>query len=89
MILYTQPECMYCDMLKEKLVDYKFEFDIVNIKENETALFFIKSEGHKTVPQLYHDGVHLNTIPTGMITKEFLLEQITETYPEREESSFS
>jgi glutaredoxin len=43
-------------MLDEKDLKYK----TINIKEDRTALAFIKEQGHKVVPQLYVNNIHIN-----------------------------
>jgi len=74
--LYTQNACPYCDMMKTKLEDWGFTYQVVNIKENKNALMFIKNEGHKTVPQLYWNRTHLNKCDTIDLTKKKLEEAI-------------
>lgn len=57
--VYTQPNCDYCEKAKEWLADHNIPFRIKNIKEDKSALDFIREEGHKTVPQLYTRSVLL------------------------------
>ena len=35
--LYTQPQCMYCDMMKTKLDRWGYRYEVVNIKLDEAA----------------------------------------------------
>jgi len=58
--LYTQPLCPFCDLMKSMLDETNFKYDIINIKEDPTALAFMKEQGHKVVPQLYVGDVHIN-----------------------------
>jgi len=58
--LFTQPQCPFCDIMKQMLDQTGFTYYTVNIKENEDALNFMKDKGHRTVPQLYVDNIHIN-----------------------------
>lgn len=74
--LYTQPNCMYCEMMKSKLDRWGYKYEIVNIKLDEQAkAFIVLDKGHKTVPQLYYGHANVNR---GVDTEEFtqsILEQ--------------
>ena len=75
--LYTQPNCMYCDMMKTKLDRWGYQYEVVNIRLDEAAKSYIKSEGHKTVPQLYYGGTHINpNINTEEYTQSILEQYI-------------
>ena len=74
--LYTQPNCDYCDIMKIKLKEWNYDFDVVNIKENPQALAFLRLNNHRTVPQLYWNKTHLNKVETLEFTKEILEEQL-------------
>lgn len=74
--LYTQTDCVFCEIMKSKLNDWGCTYQVVNIKENKNALNFMKSEGHRTVPQLYWNKAHLNKVDTNDFTKEILEEQL-------------
>jgi glutaredoxin len=74
--LYTQTNCVFCEIMKAKLNDWGFTYQVVNIKENKNALMFIKNEGHKTVPQLYWNKVHLNKVNTDEFTQLHLEEAL-------------
>lgn len=54
--VYTKPHCSYCDRAKNYLAKNGFEHEVIDITENPEAYAFMKSNGHKTVPQIYHDG---------------------------------
>ena len=54
--LYTKPNCPYCDRSKIWLEKNDIPYATINVLEDESALNFIKEQGHKTVPQLYLDG---------------------------------
>lgn len=51
--LYSKPQCPYCDRAKIWLENNDLPYEVVNIMENQTAFDFIKSKGHRTVPQIY------------------------------------
>lgn len=71
-VLYTLPNCPYCDMMKGLLDQTEFSYDTVNVKENPKAREFLKEQGHKTAPQLYVKGVHINTKNTDEYSAEDL-----------------
>jgi len=58
--LFTQPQCPFCDIMKRMLDQTGLTYYTVNIKENEDALNFMKEKGHRTVPQLYVENIHIN-----------------------------
>lgn len=71
-ILYTQPNCPFCDIMKEMLDETSLTYYTINIKENSEALQFMKTQGHKTVPQLYFKDIHINKRPTQEYTSKEL-----------------
>lgn len=74
--LYTQNACPYCDMMKVKLEDWGYTYDVVNLDARPEAKSFMKIAGHKTVPQLYWNRTHLNKCDTIDLTKKKLEEAI-------------
>jgi glutaredoxin len=74
--LYTQPNCEFCDMMKMKLNEWGYKFEVINIKEQNCAKEFLKTRGHKTVPQLYWNKTHLNKVDTTDFTKDNLEEEL-------------
>ena len=74
--LYTQPRCDYCDMMKMKLKEWGYDFEVVNIKEDVQGLAFLRLKNHRTVPQLYWNNVHLNKVETLDFTREMLEEEL-------------
>jgi glutaredoxin len=46
-------------MAKQYLEKHEFEFETVDITENDSAREFLLSEGHRTMPQIYHNGTLL------------------------------
>lgn len=72
LILYTQNDCPYCVMMKRKLQEWGYTWDEVNISYQLEQKKFLKENGHRTVPVLYHGKVHLNKVDTSDFTKEIL-----------------
>jgi glutaredoxin 3 len=54
--LYTKNNCGYCLQAKALLKNNNIKFEEINIEENTNAREFVINEGHKTVPQIYHNG---------------------------------
>ena len=77
--LYTQPNCVYCDMMKAKLDEWGYKYNVKNIKEDDNArAFIVLDEGHKTVPQLYYGNFNVNR---GVHTEEFTQNILEERLP--------
>ena len=74
--LYTQNDCPYCEMMKVKLEDWGYDYDIVNISYDIDKKSFLKEQGHKTVPQLYWNRKHLNKVDTMKFTLKMLEEEL-------------
>lgn len=75
--IYTKNNCMYCDIMKSKLDQWGYEYNVVNIQEDNVAKNYILSKGHKVVPQLYYNNVHVNpNIDTKNYTQNILEEYI-------------
>lgn len=53
--IYTKDNCQYCDRAKAFLDIHKVPYTAWNIEYSPDAREFLKSKGHKTVPQLYLD----------------------------------
>ena len=54
--VYSKNLCGYCDMAKDYLKKNGFEFEEINVDSNPGAREFLINEGHRTMPQIYHDG---------------------------------
>lgn len=54
--LYSKPNCPYCTMAKQYLEKHNFEFEVIDITETTEAREFLLAEGHRTMPQIYHNG---------------------------------
>lgn len=81
-ILYTQPRCGYCDLMKEMLDKIGQKYETIDISVTPAAKEFLLYEGHKTVPQLYNKTTHLNKKPTQDYTTEELSNIIAESLNE-------
>ena len=80
LFIYTQNNCPFCDILKQKLDTYALPYVTINISEDDGAgKEYLRDMGHKTVPQLYYRNYHLNDIPTVDITEDYLKEKIGES----------
>lgn len=58
--LYTQNNCPFCVIMKDKLDDWGIKYEVINLHEQPDAKTFLKENGHRTVPQLYYRNIHLN-----------------------------
>jgi len=70
--LYTQNNCPYCVIMKEKLDEWGMDYKQINISEDLQSRTFLKERGHRTVPQVYYRNVHLNKVDTVDFTKKIL-----------------
>jgi glutaredoxin len=52
-ILYSKPQCPYCDRAADYLGRNNFAYKKVDVTEDADAMAFIKEKGHRTVPQIY------------------------------------
>ncbi len=63
-IVYSKNNCTACLILKTKMKALGMVFLEVNISDDEEQRSWLMSQGHKSVPQVYVDGVHTgNDIP--------------------------
>lgn len=54
--MYSKTICPYCVQAKNFLKSKNIPFEEINIEENPQAREFIMTAGHRTVPQIYHNG---------------------------------
>ena len=54
--VYSKPLCGYCEIAKNWLTKHGFEWAEVRIDMNPEARQFLINEGHRTMPQIYHNG---------------------------------
>lgn len=74
--LYTQNNCPYCTIMSKKLDSWGVKYDLVNVSEDLEAKRFLKENGHKTVPQLYWEDIHLNKVDTEDFTRAILFKEV-------------
>ena len=72
LVVYTKNDCSWCDLMKNRLSEWGYEYSTVNIQEDESArAFIVLDKGHKTVPQLYYGNVNINkNVNTENLTKD-------------------
>ena len=54
--VYSKALCGYCDMAKQWLTRNGFEYEEIRVDMDPEARQFIINEGHRTMPQIYHNG---------------------------------
>ena len=55
--VYGKPNCPWCDRVKNLLEGEDVRY--VDLSIDSEALSYIKSQGFKTVPQVFHNGVYI------------------------------
>jgi len=79
--LFTKDDSPYCDDMKNKLTTWCINFETINISEDIESKYFLKENGHRTVPQLYFGDHHVNKVPTNEFTHEELMRGMRGAYP--------
>ena len=82
--LYTQNNCPYCVIMKEKLDSWGMNYELINVSENLEAKSFLKDRGHRTVPQVYYRDIHLNKCDTVDFTKNTMFAEMMLAYEEND-----
>jgi len=54
--VYSKPLCGYCDMAKDYLKRNNIQYEEIRVDTNPEAREFLINEGHRTMPQIYHNG---------------------------------
>jgi glutaredoxin len=54
-IVYSGTDCPKCDTLKAKMKQKGITYREINIREDEEALVFLRSKGHRGIPQIYRE----------------------------------
>lgn len=54
--VYSKDNCPYCVQAKNLLTKRNIVFEEVRVDLDPDARQFIVNEGHRTVPQIYHNG---------------------------------
>jgi glutaredoxin len=70
--LYTQVNCVFCEIMKAKLDDWGYSYNVINVSEDISGREWLRSNNHRTVPQLYWNTKHLNKVNTQELTEEIL-----------------
>lgn len=55
--VYSKNNCPYCTQVKNYLTLNGIDYDEINIEHDAGARDFVLSQGHRTMPQIYLDGV--------------------------------
>lgn len=55
LIVYSGTDCPKCETLKAKLKQKGIVYKEINIREDEEALSFLRSKGHRGIPQIYRE----------------------------------
>lgn len=63
--VYSKDNCIWCDRAKNLLNSVNFEFDEIDLSNDEERQEFYKSvgEGVSTVPQIYIDNIRIGGYP--------------------------
>lgn len=59
-VVYSKNNCPACEKVKHELSMKAVPFEVKMIDTDLDAMDFIASQGHRSVPQVYVDGVHTN-----------------------------
>ena len=54
--VYSKENCPYCVQAKNLLTKRNIAFEEVRVDLDSDARQFIVNEGHRSVPQIYHNG---------------------------------
>ena len=54
--VYTKDFCPFCVMAKKQLADMGFEYEEINIEADAETRNWLIEQGHRTMPQIYHNG---------------------------------
>lgn len=75
LILYSKTVCPQCSQAKQYLDHLNVPYQVVDIETDTQAREFVKSAGHRTVPQIYlGDEIFVNGGWTGL--KQLSADQI-------------
>jgi glutaredoxin 3 len=60
-VVYSGPNCPYCDRAKMLLKQKGIAFEDINVRANSDhmAAMLEKSNGRRTIPQIFIDGSHI------------------------------
>ena len=54
--VYTKDFCPYCVQAKRQLDTMNFEYEEINIEADAKTRNWLIEQGHRTMPQIYHNG---------------------------------
>lgn len=75
--VYTQDQCMFCEIMKSKLSEWGVLYHTVNISEDPVGKARMKTLGVKTVPQVFLEDFHINAgIDTNEFTEEMFYDRL-------------
>jgi glutaredoxin 3 len=57
--VYTQTDCSFCTKAIELLNQTSEVFTLISVQRNPYALAMMRTNGFKTVPQIYRNGKHV------------------------------
>ena len=55
--VYSKAQCPYCDQAKALLNAKGIQFEEIRVDLDPSAKDFLVEKGHRTVPQIYQNGV--------------------------------
>lgn len=77
--LYSQNNCIFCELLKENLSSWNIYYEEINISNDDDGKQFLKSQGHRFVPQLYLKNFNVNhNIDTKLFTESVFYDRLDE-----------
>lgn len=62
LVVYSKANCPQCVTLKKRLEAASIEFQEVRTDLDETQRQFLLSKGHRALPVVYKDGVHVTNV---------------------------
>ena len=57
--VYGKPDCPFCSYARLFLIQNREEYEYIDISEYPEEAQRLKSQGFKTVPQIWHNDVHV------------------------------
>lgn len=60
-VVYGRSACIFCDKARALLDGFDLDYNYFDIKAKgeEATLEWIRDQGFKTVPQIFHNGLHV------------------------------
>lgn len=60
LVVYTGDNCPKCSELKDVLKAKEISYNEVNVRQDAEAHKFLVSQGFRSIPQMFLDGVHVS-----------------------------